>query len=467
MSLDIVRVASDLPVSQDELWDWHLRRGALGRLLPPWERVRIVQQDRGVDEGNRTTVHVGIGPAGVDWVSEHAEPDPPRSFADFQVEGPFAKWSHRHQFTAREDGGCEVEDRIEYELPLEPIAGLVGGRAIRERVRRGIGYRHRVLRRDFERHRNADLAENLGVAVSGASGMVGTALARVLSTGGHRPLALARASSTPPNAVEGSIDWDIGAGTVDSRALDGLAAVVHLAGESIADGRWTDERKRAILDSRVEGTKLLAETLAALDDPPPVLVCASAIGYYGDRAGARIDETAAPGSGFLSDVVTAWEDAAQPARDAGIRVVHLRFGMILWPGGGALERLLIPMRAGVGGKIGSGRQIWSWVSLDDVIGAVLHAIGRDEVRGPVNVTAPGAVSNQEFTSVLAGVLNRPAVVPAPEFALKVALGSELAEELLLASADVKPTRLAESGYVFADPELEPALRHMLGRYPAS
>jgi uncharacterized protein (TIGR01777 family) len=465
MALEIIRVASSLPVSQEDLWDWHLRPGALGRLLPPWESVRIISRDPGVDEGNRTTVRVGIGPAGVDWVSEHAAPDPPRSFADFQVEGPFAKWKHRHLFTARDDGGCEVEDRIEYELPLEPFAGLLAGGAVRERIRRGIGYRHRVLRRDFERHGAAELREDLGIAVSGASGMVGTALMQVLSTGGHRPMALARSKSSPPAASRSEIQWDIDAGTVDSNALEGLDAVVHLAGESIADGRWSDERKRAILDSRVKGTRLLAETLADLDDPPPVLVCASAIGFYGDRAGARIDETSAAGSGWLAEVVTAWEAAAQPARDAGIRVVHLRFGMILWPGGGALERLLVPMRAGVGGRIGSGRQVWSWVSLDDVVGAVLHAIGADGVRGPVNVTAPGAVSNGEFTNVLARVLDRPALVPAPEFALKAALGSELAEELLLSSVAVQPTRLAESGYRFADAELEPALRHMLGRYP--
>lgn len=463
MALEIIRIASKLTAPPEEVWSWHARRGAVGRLLPPWEPIELVRAEAGLAEGARVTVRMGWDPCGVTWVSEHLAPDPPHAFADCQVEGPFARWRHRHLFSSLEGGGCEVEDRIEYELPFEPVAGLVAGRQLREQIERGLAYRHRVLSRDLERHRRADLPSGLRVAISGMSGMIGTELARVLSTGGHTPLALKRAASDLPEAAGGSISWDIGARSIDRSALEGLDAVVHLAGEPIAGDRWTPARRQRILDSRVEGTRLLAESLAGLERPPRVLVCASAIGLYGDRGDARLEETAAPGDGFLPEVVGAWERAADPARHAGIRVVHLRLGIVLWPDGGALERLLLPMRTGFGGRLGDGRQIWSWVSLDDVIGAALHAIGHEEVEGPVNVTAPNQVPNAEFTAVLARVLKRPAILPVPAAALRTLLGPEMAEELLLASARVVPAELEQTGYTFTDPLLEPALRHLLGR----
>lgn len=467
MSLDIIRIASVLPVSVREVWDWHARPGALGRLLPPWEPIEILEAPPGVDEGNRAVVRLGFGPLGVDWVSEHQAPDPPHAFGDFQVEGPFARWRHRHLFASREEGGTEVEDRIEYELPLEPLAGLAAGGRVRHRIERAVGYRHRVLARDFERHRLSGLEAGLRVAVTGSSGMIGTSLSRLLSTGGHRPIAVTRPGSDPPEAAHGTVGWDVGAGTIDAAALEGLDAVVHLAGESIAGGRWTDERKRRILDSRVDGTRLLSKALAALDRPPRVLVCASAIGVYGDRGDEPLDETEPPGTGFLPDVVRAWEAAADPARAAGIRVVHLRFGLVLWPGGGALERLLLPTWAGLGGRLGSGRQYWSWVTLDDVLGAVLHSIGADALVGPVNVVAPEPLPNAEFVDVLADVMNRPALLPAPAPALRALLGAEMAGELLLSSARVAPAALERTGYRFSDPRLEPALRHQLGRTVAA
>jgi uncharacterized protein (TIGR01777 family) len=263
-------------------------------------------------------------------------------------------------------------------------------------------------------------------------------------------------------ASAGSIAWDPGSGTVDSTRLEGADYVVHLAGESIAGGRWSEERRAAIRDSRVQGTRLIAETLAQLERPPEALICASATGWYGDRGDERLDENSGPGRGFLSGVCRDWEAAADAAREAGIRVVHLRFGMILWPDGGALQRMLTPFMAGAGGRLGSGNQFWSWVSLDDAVGAVMHAASRRELEGPVNVVAPEAIRNREFTSVLGSVLNRPTLVPAPAPMLRLALG-ELADELLLASSRVVPERLSATAFSFRDPELEPALRHMLGR----
>ncbi len=311
-------------------------------------------------------------------------------------------------------------------------------------------------------HDSCTLDGSRRFVVSGASGLIGSGLSAVLSTGGHTPIALARESSLAPRTAGECVAWDPRTGSIDAKGLEGADYVVHLAGESIASGRWSDARCRSIRNSRVAGTRLLAETLGTLDSPPRALICASATGWYGDRGDEPLTESAGPGRGFLADVCRDWEAAADPARDAGIRVVHLRFGMVLWPAGGALKQMLPPFRAGVGGRIGSGRQFWSWVSLNDAIGAILHAAATDSLDGPVNVVSPGPVRNEEFTAVLGSVLRRPTVIPVPASVLRLSLG-RMADELLLSSARVIPARLQESGFSFRDSALEPALRHMLGR----
>ncbi|HEX6710441.1 MAG TPA: TIGR01777 family oxidoreductase, partial [Rubrobacter sp.] len=244
--------------------------------------------------------------------------------------------------------------------------------------------------------------------------------------------------------------------------LAGTDAVVHLAGESIAEGRWTSEKKRRILESRQKGTRLLAEKISGLRAPPSVMVSASAIGYYGDRGNELLTEESGPGTLFLSRVCLEWEAAAEPAREAGVRVVHPRFGVVLSTEGGALGTTLPIFKLGGGGRIGSGRQYWSWVALDDVVGAILHALETDSLSGPVNVTAPDPPTNAEYTRVLGGVLNRPTFFAVPAPAARIALGG-MADELLLASARVEPAKLEETGYEYRYPELEGALRHLLGR----
>lgn len=447
MALEIIRLASDVAWPAQQVWDWHSRPGALRRLLPPWERIRVVERAGGLEEGSRTTLRIKVGLLELDWVSEHLAPDPGRSFGEMQVEGPFASWRHRHLFSAKSGSRCEMEDRIDYELPAEPFGALIAGRHLRERIERGLAYRHRVVARDLALHDRTSLPMGSRVGITGASGLVGSALTQVLATGGHRPRALPR----PSAAVQ------------ELKSLEGLDAIIHLAGEPIAGGAWSPGRKQRIRDSRVEGTRGLAESLRLLKSPPDVLICASAIGLYGDRGAEVLDEESAPGSGFLPGVVEEWESAAEAAREAGIRVVQLRFGVILWPEAGALSRLLGPMRAGVGGHLGSGRQFWSWVSLDDAVGSVLHAMATDELSGPMNVTAPVPVQNRVLTNVLSDVLDRPAVLPVPAAVLRATLGS-MADELLLASARVTPARLMATGYEFMDGDLEAALRHMLGRY---
>jgi hypothetical protein len=297
------------------------------------------------------------------------------------------------------------------------------------------------------------------VAVSGCTGLVGSEVVASLSAAGHEVVRLVRRAPAPG---EKAVLWDPEKGEIDAAGLEGLDAVVHLAGENIASGRWNAERKAAIRDSRVNGTRLLCDVLAGLARPPKTLVCASAIGYYGDRGTDVLTEESPPGAGFLPEVCREWEAASAPAARVGIRVVALRIGMVLSPKGGALARMLPLFRAGLGGVIGNGRQYVGWVALDDLVGIVLHALQSGELRGPVNAVAPVPVTNRELTDALGKVLSRPTLFPVPAFALRLAVG-EMADALLLSSARVVPKRLEETGYRFRFPELPAALRHLLGK----
>ncbi|TCJ19448.1 TIGR01777 family protein [Rubrobacter taiwanensis] len=295
------------------------------------------------------------------------------------------------------------------------------------------------------------------VLVSGASGFLGSALRESLEADRHEVVKLTR---RPPAAGERAIRWNPAAGSLNVSVLEGMDAVVHLAGENVA-GRWTAAKKARIRESRVGGTRLLAESLARMQNPPGVMVCASAAGYYGDRGDEVLTEESPPGSGFLAEVAREWEAAADPARQKGIRVVHLRFGIVLSPEGGALRLMLLPFRMGLGGKLGSGRQYMAWISLPDAVGAVRHALDTGELEGPVNAVAPHPVRNEEFTRTLGRVLSRPTPFTLPEFAGKLVMG-EMAEEMLFVSQRVEPVRLLETGYGFKHPRLEEALRDMLG-----
>ena len=293
------------------------------------------------------------------------------------------------------------------------------------------------------------------IAITGSRGLVGTALVEFLQAAGHGTLRLVRGS-----AAEGQVSWDPAEGTIDATALRGVDAMVHLAGENIATARWTEAQKQRIYRSRVDGTRLLCEALASLEQPPRVLLSASAIGYYGDRGDEVLDETSAPGHGFLAETARDWEAATQAAVDKGLRVVLLRFGLILSPQGGALAKMLTPFRLASGGRLGDGRQFWSWITLDDAMGAIHHALVTDGLRGPVNVVAPRAVTNREFTRTLGRVLSRPTLLPVPRWAARLALG-EMADALMFSSTRVEPANLQKNGYSFRYPTLESALRHLL------
>ncbi len=296
------------------------------------------------------------------------------------------------------------------------------------------------------------------VLVSGASGFVGSALVAGLGGEGHEVWRLVRRE---PKQGEPEIGWNPGAGEIDAAGLEGFDAVVHLAGENIAEGRWTEAKKTRIRNSRVRGTELVARTLVRLASRPAVLISASAIGFYGDRGDEELDEGSPHGNGFLAEVCRRWEGASRVASEAGIRVVQLRTGMVLGAHGGALAKMLPVFRCGLGGPLGSGRQYVSWITRDDLVGVVRHALSTDTLEGPVNAVAPQPVTNRQFTRALGRAMKRPAVVPAPAFALRAALG-QMADELLLASARVVPRRLQSTGFSFADPEIDGALSRLLG-----
>ncbi len=450
-----------------ELFAWHERPGAFERLAPPWQRVDVVRSDGRITDGARVELHAWFPPGlpvgvPVRWRIEHRDYVAGRQFRDVQLAGPFARWEHLHRVDPGPGADAStLTDAVDYALPLGRLGALGGGAVARAELDRLFRYRHAVTLTDLERHAAAALPP-MTIAVTGASGLIGRALTHFLTTGGHTVVRIGRGAEAAPSPQLRDVRWDLAAGRLDPRALEGVDAVVHLAGANVG-GRWTAAHRRAIMDSRVQGTRLVAETIAAMERPPRVLVSASAVGYYGDRGNEVLDEGAPRGRGFLADVAAAWEAAADPARAAGVRVVHPRLGVVLTPRGGALAKLLLPFQLGAGGPLGSGRQWWGVVGLDDAVGALHAAVAREDLAGPVNVVLPEPVRSADFARVLGGVLHRPAVVPTPAFALRLALGREQADEMLLASQRVVPARLLAAGFAFRHPTVEDALRFELGR----
>jgi len=450
-----------------DLFAWFTRPGAFERLVPPWEPVRTLSRTGTAPQpGSRTDFTVGIGPFHQRWLAEHTAHDPGRMFRDEQISGPFARWVHTHTVEPAGPDSCVLEDRIEYALPLGFLGSAFAAGYVHRKLDRAFQYRQRVAAQDVEAHHRWSRMP-LRILVSGASGLLGSALVPYLTAGGHTVVRLERAgrSAAPdPGVPTQSIPWDpSGASPISAAALEGFDAVIHLAGENISGGRWTAEKKSRIRESRVRGTKLLAESLARLGSGRPrVLVAASAIGFYGDRGDENLIESSLRGTGFLPEVCAAWEAAAAPARAAGIRTVNLRIGVVLSPAGGALGKMLLPFRLGAGGVIGDGRQWMSWITLDDLLDTILHAITDPTFSGPVNAVAPHPVTNEEWTNLLGRILSRPTLAPMPAFAARAAFG-QMADELLLASTRVNPSRLLASGYKFRFPDLPEALRHVLGK----
>ncbi|MEM7415486.1 MAG: TIGR01777 family oxidoreductase [Gemmatimonadota bacterium] len=451
---------TELPkYSPEEVFDWHERPGALERLTPPWGDVEVLHRSGGIQDGGQISLKIKRGPTTFRWDLRHHGYEYGRQFKDEQVSGPMRSWLHTHRFDPREGGGTIASDDIDMEPPLGVAGAAVGPAFIRRELDRLFRFRYRRLFTDLARHaRHAD-RPRLKVAITGASGLVGSNLKHFLTTGGHEVVSLVRDSR---KLEDGTAFWNPAAGVLDPEALVGVDAVVHLAGTSIAAGRWTEARKRSIKQSRVRGTELIARTMASMPNGPRVLISASAVGFYGDQGQTTITEAAPAGRGFLAEVCRAWEGATKPAERAGVRVVTLRTGVALSPAGGAIGQMLLPFKMGAGGRLGSGKQYMSWIDLDDLIASIVHAIYAENLSGPVNATAPNPVPNSTFTGALGRALGRPTIVPVPALAVKAVFG-ELGTEALLWGQRVMPTKLLESGFEFFYEGVEDSLRFQLGR----
>ncbi len=447
----------EVPVK--ELFNWHNRPRVFERLTPPWEKVKIIEKGDGIKDGSRVVLEMKQGPFRRRWVAIHNNYVEGTQFADEQVQGPFAKWVHLHQFLPETDSASILIDHIDYKAPLGFIGQLVAGRFIFKTLDRLFSFRHTRTQNDLGRYHPYARQPPLKIVITGASGLIGTALATFLSCAGNQVKVLVR---RPPKLESSEIYWDPYRGELDKTSIESIDVFIHLAGENIGAGRWTSKRKEEIRRSRVEGTRFLSETLASLKHRPKVFLVSSAIGFYGNRGDEVLTEESSAGQGFLPETCQAWEEATEPARKAGIRVVNVRTGIVLSSLGGALAKMLPPFLMGAGGKLGSGNQWMSWVSLEDLLGIFHYLIHSDQFSGPVNATAPWPVTNTAFTKTLGRVLGRPTFLPMPAFAVKTLFG-EMGEALLLEGQQVKPAKLVNAGFSFLYPNLEAAFRWELGK----
>lgn len=441
---------TELPASSEEVFAWHERPGAFERLNPPFDPVEVVDRSGGLEVGSRTVIRAKVGPLAQKWIAEHTAYEKGRVFRDEMLEGPFDAWVHTHRFIPIDGHRSLLEDELDYRLPMGGLGALFGAGYARQKIGAAFDYRHALIKADLDRHALARGTARLTVAITGASGLLASSLGPFLSTGGHEVRPVKRSGDT-----------------LDRAAIDGADVVVHLAGAGVADERWTKARKQLLTDSRVAYTRQLVDAIAAAKRRPRVLLAGSAIGVYGDRGDEVLDEQSAPGARgptkapFLAGLCVDWEGEALAAERLGVRVALLRTGIVLTARGGALGKLLPPFRAGAGGPTGSGTQWMSWISSEDVIGALHHVMMNEAIAGPVNVVAPNPVTSKEFARELGSVLQRPAIAPLPALALKAMFG-EMAEGTILASQRVKPGVLERTGFSFLHPRLEDALRFTLG-----
>ncbi len=459
MKTKIFKKQSEINAPVEEVFKWHARPGAIERLSPPWDPLEIISQTGGIHIGAEVKMRLAAGPIPIKWHARHVDYQENISFKDLQVKGPFSKWIHTHRFKDLDRTKCILEDSIEYALPFHPLGTVVMKPFVEKKLKQIFTYRHNTTTADIADHLSHKQKNPLRILISGASGLLGSTLIPFLTTGGHHVMQLVR---RPPNKKRGEIQWDPANGRLDLDNAGPIDAVIHLSGENIGEGHWTREKKKRIIDSRVQSTRLISETISKMKSPPRVFLSASAIGYYGHRENILLDESDKPGKDFISEVCHMWETSTDAAVQAGIRTTSLRIGIVLSPQGGALGKLLLPFQMGIGGKISTGKQYMSWIGIDDAVGAIYHVLFEEKISGPVNLVVPSPATNKEFTHVLAKVLSRPACFTVPALAVNTFFG-EMGRETILSSTRVKPGVLSETGYSFRHPDLEGALRHLLGK----
>lgn len=418
-----------------------------------------------LENDDETIFKVGIGPIRQTWVAKHHSVIPGETFADRMMRGPFGAWNHVHRFDSTGAGKTTIYDDVEYKLPLHFLTGWSAGLTVLPRMRQMFKYRSTRVDSDIKQIQATANQPRQKVLVSGSTGMIGLQLCAFLETAGHDVYRLLRPKTKLPADVnsEKVIRWNDLTGDVLEGDMNGFDSVIHLAGAGIGDKRWSKKRKQLIRDSRVIPTENLSRVLASLDKPPKTLLSGSAIGFYGDRGSEVLDEKSKSGSDFLAEICSEWEEASSQAKDAGIRVVNLRTGIVVSPLGGALSKLLLPAKMGGGGPVGGGKQIQSWISLDDEIFAIHHLMMTESCTGPYNLTSPNPVPQKKFAKILGRVIRRPAFMPLPGFMIRIMFG-EMGKKLVLEGQHVEPSRLLESGFEFTYNDLESCLRNCLGRY---
>lgn len=453
-------MATEVACTPDELFAYHARPGALTRLTPPFERVRGVEEVTRLEDGAVARLEVGMGPVWAQWAAAHEAVVPGRGFVDVMRDGPFRAWRHEHIFEPLRVQGEERAVLID-RITFEPPGGGLGASVVLDKLARVFSWRHATTRSDVDLLRRLP-SRPLTVGVTGASGLIGTEVCSLLRVAGHTVRRFTRGTAAGHGILWHPASGHLGAGAED------LDAVIHLAGEPVAENRLDDAHKRRVRESRVDATERLVRALASLPRPPRVFVSASAVGVYGSRGDEVLDDDAAPGEGFLAEVCRDWEAAARGAEAAGMRAVSLRTGIVLSPVGGALERMLLPFRAGLGARLGDGRQWMPVVAIDDVGAMFYRALVDERARSPFNAVGPEPLQNQRFTHLLGEVLGRPTPLWVPSFAARALFGGALVDETLLASQRAVPARLFSWGHVFRHPTAEDALRHVLGkRVPGS
>jgi uncharacterized protein (TIGR01777 family) len=445
-----------LNIPADELYQYHFRKGAFQRQAQPWLDMKLLEQSGNITDG-RMKISIGKGFFKQLWEADHQADLPGLQFKYIQVKGPFNFWEHTHSVEADGSNGAILTDAITYRKPWYILTSTV-----QRELERLFDYRHSLTQNDMKIRGNylKSGGKSLNILIAGASGLVGTDLIPFLTTQNHSVKTLVRDKK---DVNENSVYWNPDHQEVNPEHLEGYDAIIDLAGDNIGNGRWTDEKKKSILESRVKATSTLAKAIKKLKKPPKVFLNASAIGYYGDRGDEWVDENSPHGSGFLSEVCQQWEAEAKEAERPETRVVLLRTGVVFSPKGGAFATMLTPFKLGLGGVIGSGKQWVSWVAIDDLIAMIHHILATPEIRGPVNAVSSNPVTNYEMTKTIGKVIGRLTLFPLPAFMAKLVFGREKAEEMLLASTRVKPGVLEKTGYQFLFPQLEDALRHMLGQ----
>ncbi|MFL2981822.1 MAG: TIGR01777 family oxidoreductase [Candidatus Poseidoniaceae archaeon] len=432
--------------------------------MPEWEGIQPMNAGRLVD-GDETIFKVKLGPFRQKWVARHHSVISGESFADRMIKGPFGAWNHNHEFQTDSNGVTSVIDNVEYKLPLHILTGWSAGFTVLPRMKQMFEFRSVRVANDLKQiQATADLPRQR-ILVSGSTGMIGLQLCAFLEAAGHDVHRLLRPSTKLPTDVDSTkiVRWNDLTGEILEGDMNGFDSIIHLAGAGIGDKRWSKKRLKLIRDSRIIPTQNLAKIVSKLDQPPTKILCSSAIGFYGNRGTEVLDESSTTGDDFLAELCKEWEGASDVAKDAGVNVIHLRTGIVMSPLGGALAKLLLPAKMGAGGPVGGGKQMQSWISLDDEIYAIHHLMMKEDSTGAYNLTAPNPVSQKKFAKTLGKVLRRPAFAPLPGFVIKLLFG-QMGKKLVLEGQDVRPTRLLESGYEFTHSELESCLRSCLGKF---